>query len=114
MGVPAGAGAAGAPAGTARLVGTDPDRVYCEVERLLTSPRAYETMACAVNPYGDGQAAQRAVAAIEHMFGLGSPPVPFDSGTTAEGANFSLDHAAANVPGSAVRPGLGNVEGWML
>lgn len=66
-------------AGTARLVGTDPDRVYLEVDRLLTSPAAYKAMANAVNPYGDGRAAQRTVAAIEHMFGLGSPPARFDS-----------------------------------
>jgi UDP-N-acetylglucosamine 2-epimerase (non-hydrolysing) len=66
-------------AGTARLVGTDPDRVYCEVDRLLTSPSAYAAMANAVNPYGDGRAAQRTVAAIEHMFGLGSRPTRFDS-----------------------------------
>ncbi len=32
-------------AGTARLVGTDPDRVYSEVDQLLTCPRAYKTMA---------------------------------------------------------------------
>jgi UDP-N-acetylglucosamine 2-epimerase (non-hydrolysing) len=71
-------------AGTARLVGTDPDRVYGEVDRLLSSPRAYEQMANAVNPYGDGRAAQRTVAAIVHMFGLGRRPAPFDSGAAAE------------------------------
>lgn len=66
-------------AGTARLVGTDPDRVYSEVDRLLSCPRAYKRMANAINPYGDGHAAQRTVAAIEHMFGLGSRPAPFVS-----------------------------------
>lgn len=71
-------------AGTARLVGTDPDRVYSEADRLLSSPRAYKTMASAVNPYGDGRAAQRTVEAIEHMFGLGSRPIPFGAGTATE------------------------------
>ena len=37
-------------AGTARLVGTDPDRVYAEVDLLLTSAQAYQAMASAVNP----------------------------------------------------------------
>lgn len=72
-------------AGTARLVGTDPERVYSEVDQLLTCPRAYKTMANAVNPYGDGHAAQRTVEAIEHMFDLGSRPVPFSDGTTTGG-----------------------------
>jgi UDP-N-acetylglucosamine 2-epimerase (non-hydrolysing) len=67
-------------AGTARLVGTDPERVYSVVDQLLTCPWAYETMANAVNPYGDGRAAQRTVQAIEHMFGFGDPPVPFGNG----------------------------------
>jgi UDP-N-acetylglucosamine 2-epimerase (non-hydrolysing) len=69
-------------AGTARLVGTDPERVYSAVDQLLTIPRAYETMANAVNPYGDGRAAQRTTKAIEHMFGFGGRPVPFGNGTT--------------------------------
>jgi UDP-N-acetylglucosamine 2-epimerase (non-hydrolysing) len=64
-------------AGTARLVGTDPDRVYAEVNHLLTSAQAYQAMANAVNPYGDGRAAQRTVGAIEHMFKLGPRPAPF-------------------------------------
>jgi UDP-N-acetylglucosamine 2-epimerase (non-hydrolysing) len=69
-------------AGTARLVGTDPERVYSAVDQLLTCPRAYRTMANAVNPYGDGRAAQRTAKAIEHMFGFGGRPVPFGNGTT--------------------------------
>jgi UDP-N-acetylglucosamine 2-epimerase (non-hydrolysing) len=72
-------------AGTARLVGTDPEGVYAAVDQLLTVPRAYETMANAVNPYGDGHAAQRTTKAIEHMFGFGDRPVPFGNGTTTGG-----------------------------
>lgn len=64
-------------AGTARLVGTDADRVYQEVDHLLTDGRAYRSMANAVNPYGDGHAADRTVGAIEHMFDLGPRPEPF-------------------------------------
>lgn len=45
--------------GTVRLVGTDADRIYSEASRLLDDPQAYERMARAHNPYGDGQAARR-------------------------------------------------------
>jgi UDP-N-acetylglucosamine 2-epimerase (non-hydrolysing) len=65
-------------AGTARLVGTDEDRIVTEVARLLDDPDHYAAMANAVNPYGDGQAARRSVAAIEHFLGLGGPPDDFD------------------------------------
>lgn len=58
-------------AGTARLVGTDERRIVDEVSTLLTDPAAYAAMAGAVNPYGDGQAAARTTAAVEHFLGLG-------------------------------------------
>jgi UDP-N-acetylglucosamine 2-epimerase (non-hydrolysing) len=50
-------------AGTARLVGTDFATIVAEVSRLLTDRAAYETMARAQNPYGDGRAAARIVVA---------------------------------------------------
>ncbi|MFY9824147.1 MAG: UDP-N-acetylglucosamine 2-epimerase (non-hydrolyzing) [Thermoanaerobaculia bacterium] len=53
----------GIEAGVARLVGTDPGRIFDEAARLLRSPDAYQEMARAVNPYGDGHAAPR-IAAI--------------------------------------------------
>jgi UDP-N-acetylglucosamine 2-epimerase (non-hydrolysing) len=46
-------------AGTVRLVGYDQQRIVNEVERLLDDQSAYETMARAINPYGDGYASQR-------------------------------------------------------
>lgn len=46
-------------AGTARLVGTDVERIVAEAERLLDDTAAYEDMARAHNPYGDGKASQR-------------------------------------------------------
>ena len=64
-------------AGTVRLVGTDQSLIVNEVSRLLTDNNAYLTMAKAVNPYGDGHAAERSVAAIEHFFGLGERAVEF-------------------------------------
>jgi len=64
-------------AGTVRLVGTDEERIVREVATLLTDAAAYAAMAQAVNPYGDGQASQRCVEAIEHHFGLAARPADF-------------------------------------
>lgn len=46
-------------AGTVRLVGTDEARILAEAERLLDDADAYQSMARALNPYGDGLAAVR-------------------------------------------------------
>lgn len=54
----------GVQAGTVRLVGTDTQTIVAETRRLLDDPFAYQAMAQAVNPYGDGKAAQRIVQAI--------------------------------------------------
>ena len=54
----------GVEAGTARVVGTNPERIVSEANRLLDDPHAYEAMARTVNPYGDGHAAERIVAAL--------------------------------------------------
>lgn len=49
----------GVTAGTARLVGTDADRIVAEAERLLDDEAAYAAMARAHNPFGDGKSAGR-------------------------------------------------------
>ncbi|WP_425229479.1 non-hydrolyzing UDP-N-acetylglucosamine 2-epimerase [Sphingomonas sp.] len=49
----------GVAAGTARLVGTDEDRIVHEVFNLLDDSGAYAAMARAHNPFGDGHAAAR-------------------------------------------------------
>ena len=49
----------GVAAGAAKLVGVDTERIVAEATRLLTDPDAYAQMARAVNPYGDGHAAER-------------------------------------------------------
>jgi len=49
----------GVVAGTARLVGTDEDRIVSEVSMLLDDSEAYAAMARAHNPFGDGHAAAR-------------------------------------------------------
>jgi len=46
-------------AGTAKLVGTNPETVVAAAAELLSNPQAYERMATAINPFGDGQASQR-------------------------------------------------------
>lgn len=46
-------------AGTARLVGTDRERIVAEAERLLHNEEEYRTMAHAGSPFGDGRAAER-------------------------------------------------------
>lgn len=56
-------------AGTVRLVGTDYDAVRNETLRLLTDRSYYQSMAEAVNPYGDGQACRRIVGFILNRFG---------------------------------------------
>jgi UDP-N-acetylglucosamine 2-epimerase len=53
-------------AGTARLVGTDPDIIVGEAERLLDSPDAYRRVSEIRNPYGDGKAARRILDAIRN------------------------------------------------
>ena len=51
-------------AGTVRLVGTNADNIVREVARLLDDEAAYREMSVAHNPYGDGKAASRIVAAL--------------------------------------------------
>jgi UDP-N-acetylglucosamine 2-epimerase (non-hydrolysing) len=54
----------GVEVGAARLVGTDETRIVRAVEELLSDVAAYARMASAPNPYGDGRAAERIVAAM--------------------------------------------------
>lgn len=55
-------------AGTARLVGTDRAEIAARTGELLTDKAAYERMATASNPYGDGHAAEKIVSfLVEHL-----------------------------------------------
>ena len=58
-------------AGTVKLVGTNRSLIVAEAKLLLDDAAAYDAMANAVNPYGDGKGAQRAVAAIAELLGIG-------------------------------------------
>lgn len=55
----------GIKAGTLRLVGTDPNEVKKQMITLLDDPKEYQRMAEAKNPYGDGEASVRILAAIK-------------------------------------------------
>jgi UDP-N-acetylglucosamine 2-epimerase (non-hydrolysing) len=70
-------------AGTARLVGTDPEGVGGAVQRLLDDQREYAKMAQAINPFGDGHAASRVVSALAERFGIGERLPDFTYNGTA-------------------------------
>jgi UDP-N-acetylglucosamine 2-epimerase (non-hydrolysing) len=55
-------------AGTVKLVGTNVDKIVSEASRLLDDEHAYLTMSIAHNPYGDGNAARRIIAALASYF----------------------------------------------
>ncbi len=54
----------GVEAGTAVLTGPHAARIVEHTSRLLDDPAAYQAMANAVNPYGDGRASERIVARV--------------------------------------------------
>jgi len=64
-------------AGTVKLIGTHRQRLVDEVSLLMDSAEAYAGMANAVNPYGDGRAAQRTVSAIKWKFADAERPADF-------------------------------------
>ncbi len=55
----------GVMAGTAKIVGTDPEQIVAESERLLDDEEAYAAMAHAHNPFGDGKSAARIVELLQ-------------------------------------------------
>ncbi|MFM7217839.1 MAG: non-hydrolyzing UDP-N-acetylglucosamine 2-epimerase [Bacteroidota bacterium] len=58
----------GVDAGTARLVGTDRERIVASLEELITDRTAYDRMARSVNPYGDGKSAARILGHVRDYF----------------------------------------------
>jgi UDP-N-acetylglucosamine 2-epimerase (non-hydrolysing) len=59
-------------AGTVRLVGTDRERIIASTEEILGDAQVYQAMARAHNPYGDGRATARTLAAIRALPGARS------------------------------------------
>lgn len=63
--------------GNVKLVGSDRRKIVAETARLLDDPEEHERMARAVNPYGDGHAAERIVSALlGRPVAAFSPPAP--------------------------------------
>ncbi len=66
-------------AGTVLLAGVEEEDIFSMASTLLSDPTAYDKMAHAVNPYGDGQACRRIVDAILWHFGHSDvPPQEFN------------------------------------
>jgi len=70
-------------AGTVKLVGTDKELIVAEATRLLTDESAYQSMARAQNPYGDGLATGRIIKVLERIF---EPERTEPSGSEADAA----------------------------
>ncbi|WP_077358819.1 non-hydrolyzing UDP-N-acetylglucosamine 2-epimerase [Virgibacillus halodenitrificans] len=58
----------GIDAGTLKLAGTDEDTIFNLADELLSDQAAYDRMAKASNPYGDGEASRRIADAIVNYF----------------------------------------------
>ncbi len=54
-------------AGTAKLVGTQPETIAMNATELLSNPTAYEAMANAINPFGDGLASERILQSVRNF-----------------------------------------------
>ncbi|HEX7656096.1 MAG TPA: UDP-N-acetylglucosamine 2-epimerase (non-hydrolyzing), partial [Sphingomonas sp.] len=60
----------GVTAGTARLIGSDENRIVSEIFTLLDDKRSWSRMARAHNPFGDGHASARIARIVAHGFGF--------------------------------------------
>ncbi|MBW4614085.1 MAG: UDP-N-acetylglucosamine 2-epimerase (non-hydrolyzing) [Desmonostoc vinosum HA7617-LM4] len=58
-------------AGTAKLVGTTTEKIFATTNELLSNPTAYDAMANAINPFGDGHAAERILQIVQNYLELG-------------------------------------------
>lgn len=58
----------GINAGTLKLAGTDEDNIFNLANELLSDDDAYNKMAKASNPYGDGKASSRIAEAIRYFY----------------------------------------------
>ncbi|WP_412737648.1 non-hydrolyzing UDP-N-acetylglucosamine 2-epimerase [Krasilnikovia sp. MM14-A1259] len=85
-------------AGCARLVGTRREAIVDEAQRLLTDAEAYAAMASTGNPFGDGRAAERVVAALLHRYADGDHPEEFRPPATTR------LHTVSVLPGPVAPP----------
>ncbi|MEJ3404631.1 UDP-N-acetylglucosamine 2-epimerase (non-hydrolyzing) [Rathayibacter sp. YIM 133350] len=88
----------GVAAGTVELVGTQVERIVDAASRLLDSPDLRNERAGRLNPYGDGESAERIVAAAAHVaFGSPAPAPfgpPFDRHKVLVAGGYSVDPAS--------------------
>ncbi|MCH9815156.1 MAG: UDP-N-acetylglucosamine 2-epimerase (non-hydrolyzing) [Actinomycetia bacterium] len=94
----------GLEAGTLRLVGTNPNVIRDAITELLNDRLAYESMALAANPYGDGHAAQRIVAAMVNLLGKGDAPVSFGPGYDKDAVLEAAGYGSYGDSHSTLRP----------
>jgi len=57
-------------AGVVKLIGTDEERIFSEIDLVLNSREKYMEMSKSINPYGDGKASERIVKKILYNFNL--------------------------------------------
>lgn len=85
----------GVEAGTLLMTGPHPDAIFEQGSRLLDDEAAYRAVSQAENPYGDGKASQRIVAALCNLYDGGSPPEQFGAGysrkAVVEAAGYSFE-----------------------
>ncbi|GAA1958289.1 non-hydrolyzing UDP-N-acetylglucosamine 2-epimerase [Microbacterium deminutum] len=96
----------GVDAGTVELVGSDTDRIVAAASALLDDPKALARRRARRNPYGDGRAAERILAALETIVFDSPAPAPF--GPTFDRA------VVLRAGGSADPAAVGWVESWAV
>jgi UDP-N-acetylglucosamine 2-epimerase (non-hydrolysing) len=94
----------GLAAGTLRLCGTDPERIVAMAEGVLHHPDAF-VVDPAQNPYGDGRAAERIVAALEYLAGIGPAPARFGPSFSRKGVLEAAGYPFAEFAADAERRG---------
>ena len=62
-------------AGTVKLVGTDIEQIVTQVQMLLSNKDAYEAMAQAHNPYGDGLACNKIAQVLQRSLSASLSPL---------------------------------------
>ncbi len=68
----------GLAAGTLKLAGVSPDRIFELASLLLEDEGEYRKMAASRNPFGDGKASDRIIQAILHSAGQASRPADYE------------------------------------
>lgn len=80
--------------GTVKLVGADEEAIVSSVSELMDDQTAYDRMASAVNPYGDGLAADRTVQAIAHFMQIGPAAGEFNPDAHVAASEVATEPAA--------------------